>query len=475
MKSRSRIFNTEDQVVFAKLSGDNNPLHIDPVAARKSLFGSAVVHGIHTLLWGLDCVLEGEHEKVEVQSIRAVFPKPLKVGEEVFLSSSNEADGRVFIFLKSGGSILTTLEVKLNSFSHKGFEGIKPCFPKMTLPRDLSDTEIESDSGTLDLCLDAGLATKLFPNLMRCISPLQSSVILSTTRLVGVRCPGLHSLYSELCLSKTKPNENTALNYKVTKFDKRFGLVLMNINAPDMTGTIEAFRRTAPLKQANYLTLKSRVKSNEFSGQRAIIIGGSRGLGEVTAKLLAAGAADVKVTFNQGRIEADSIVGDITSNGGVADSFHFDVLNPKNDFSNILKNNWIPTHLYYFATPFIFSGVKGVFSPQLYNKFCGFYCDGFVNIINQLREFGVKRIFCPSTVAINELPTNMAEYTVAKTASEVICTFLEKADRELIIHKPRFPRVATDQTLSIMPVNNRDPVPIMLDELRIFRDRNIKT
>jgi hypothetical protein len=89
----------------------------------------------------------------------------------------------------------------------------------MKPPLDLLDTEIESDSGTLGLCLETGLATKLFPNLMRCISSLQISVILSTTRLVGVRCLRLHSLYSELCLSKTKPNQNAASQHRLSEIN----------------------------------------------------------------------------------------------------------------------------------------------------------------------------------------------------------------------------------------------------------------
>ena len=39
----SRSFSIEDQRAFAKLSGDSNPLHIDPVAARRLMFGQVAV------------------------------------------------------------------------------------------------------------------------------------------------------------------------------------------------------------------------------------------------------------------------------------------------------------------------------------------------------------------------------------------------------------------------------------------------
>ena len=47
----SRRFAMEDVESFAELSGDFNPLHVDPVAARRALYGEVVVHGVHSLLW----------------------------------------------------------------------------------------------------------------------------------------------------------------------------------------------------------------------------------------------------------------------------------------------------------------------------------------------------------------------------------------------------------------------------------------
>jgi hypothetical protein len=63
----------------------------------------------------------------------------------------------------------------------------------------------------------------------------------------------------------------------------------------------------------------------------------------------------------------------------------------------------------------------------------------------------------------------MGEYAAAKMAGEILCDFLQKANPRLTIHKPRLPRVATDQTVSLLPVGNQDPVSVLLTNLRHLR------
>ena len=50
----SRFFTLNDQHEFAKFSADSNPIHIDPIFARRSISGECIVHGIHGLMWALN-------------------------------------------------------------------------------------------------------------------------------------------------------------------------------------------------------------------------------------------------------------------------------------------------------------------------------------------------------------------------------------------------------------------------------------
>ena len=47
-------FNYEAQEWFAAVSGDYNPMHMDADWARRSLLGSPIVHGIHSVIYCFD-------------------------------------------------------------------------------------------------------------------------------------------------------------------------------------------------------------------------------------------------------------------------------------------------------------------------------------------------------------------------------------------------------------------------------------
>lgn len=78
--SLERIFTDEDVAAFAKLSGDDNPIHVDADAARRARFDRQVVHGVlvtslisrllGTRLPGAGTVLLGQ----ELRYRRPVYP-----------------------------------------------------------------------------------------------------------------------------------------------------------------------------------------------------------------------------------------------------------------------------------------------------------------------------------------------------------------------------------------------------------------
>jgi NADP-dependent 3-hydroxy acid dehydrogenase YdfG len=245
----------------------------------------------------------------------------------------------------------------------------------------------------------------------------------------------------------------------------------MDVEAPGMRGQIKTFIRPTPQAQAAFADVCREVESREFSEQRALIIGGSRGLGEVAAKLLAAGGAEVIITYYRGEQDAKRIAEEIVAHGAKAECLPLNVLDPSPALLSMVANPSMPLYLYYFATPFIFGAVKGRFSAKRFTTFSEYYVTGFLRTVQTLAASaaGLQKIFYPSSAAIDELPLDMGAYAAAKMAGEVLCDFLQKTNPGIAIHKPRLPRVATDQTASLLPVSNQEPVSVLLAHLRYLR------
>jgi acyl dehydratase len=80
----SRVLTMNDVRLFAEVTGDDNPIHIDEEAGRQSRFGKPVVHGVYVL--GLASKVLGRDfpgpGSIAV-SLSAKFLRPVPVGEEV--------------------------------------------------------------------------------------------------------------------------------------------------------------------------------------------------------------------------------------------------------------------------------------------------------------------------------------------------------------------------------------------------------
>lgn len=79
---------------FARVSGDDNPIHVDPAFSARTTFGRTVSHGmlIYARLWGLIRQARPEARQVS-QSM--MFPNPAFTGEEVVLTVTGDLPGRV--------------------------------------------------------------------------------------------------------------------------------------------------------------------------------------------------------------------------------------------------------------------------------------------------------------------------------------------------------------------------------------------
>lgn len=451
----SRQFSRTDQLAFASLSGDVNPIHLDPVAARRTVAGQCIVHGMHSLLWALDVLAR---TSVAAQALRVRFLKPIFLDEEVRCTWDAQA----------GKLILTVDDIKVVDVNLQA--GPSPVHDVITAPpvpgrRAPADRTfhacLELRPRPFELHGDPDLTGKLFPDATQLYGRQTIDEIAALSYVVGMEVPGLNSLFSSLRVDLMKVPDAPRL-YFVFQGDERFNRLTIHVTGHTLQAEIEAFYRPQPMRMPASADLINRVRNGEHAGVCALVVGGSRGLGEISAKLIAAGGGAVIITYRTGADEANGIADDIRRSGGQCQ-----VIPLTAGEATVLPPN-LPAinQLYYFATPKIFGKRTSCFDDALYQQFFSVYVDGFEAVCQQIVERGNRpAILYPSTVAIDKPLPELAEYVKAKSEGEALCRRLNGSDQTAIL-MPRLPRIATDQTQALLQVPAEDPVEIMAPLIR---------
>lgn len=466
-----RRFEWNDHERFARISADVNPIHMDRLAARRTPAGTPIVHGIHSLLWLLDCAARASPQTFRIVRLRTQFPQPVYVGDEVtFESQEANSDGARFRLLVDEEEVtLATIDYRptprepLQKFEAHITAMVAPNAP---LARELQD--MHGLSGSLVFASVDGQLERLFPAAVAALGPARIAALANISTLVGMIVPGLHSLLSGLDLSVVDDHDEPedAMRYQVTSITPRFRLVRLGVSTRGWRGSVETVNRIPPVRQLGIYDAATVVAPSEFRDANALIVGGSRGLGELTAKLIAAGGGKVTVTYASGRKDAETVASEIRGAGLDCTAVAYDVRHSAE--AQLSAAPFVPTHLYYFATPPIFRRKGGLFDVTRFDEFNRFYVFAFFELVRAClnASAGELRIFYPSSSALDNRPGNMTEYSMSKAAAEVLCADLARFIPRAIVFTERLPRLPTDQTSSALQVKPINPVDVMLPILR---------
>ena len=192
----------------------------------------------------------------------------------------------------------------------------------------------------------------------------------------------------------------------------------------------------------------------------------------MTAKLLAAGGADVIITYHVGKDDADQLVGEIRLGGGLCRAIPFDVTRPAETAPELLTGSELLTHVYYFATPHIESNPHE-WNDALFLNYCEYFVDGLKRTIDTLYDrwnycAPQVKVFYPSTIFLDVPEKGLAEYTAAKAVGEEVCQQLDRFSEEIRFFVPRLPRMLTDQTNTIIGTTTNEPLAVMREALLNF-------
>jgi len=441
-------------------------MHVDPVFARRTQFGRQVVHGMHTLLWGLDRFF-GTVDAPRPTSLKVRFSKPALVGDVVQLAMADAGGGTRRLEITAANVNLATASLVFGGATAPVALRLPPAPALSESPRELALADIDGLAGNLELAAGMVAAAATFPAATRVLGAGTVAALLATSRLVGMECPGMHSIFAGLAVDLVEPGgPGECLAWRVHRVDARFRRVDLDVGGGGIVGRLEAFLRMPPTRQLAMKEVCAVVDRDEFAGQCALIVGGSRGLGEVTAKIVAAGGGLPVVTYAVGQEEAAELAAEIGAAGGKCQIIRYDARLPAGPQLAALRVE--PAAFYYFATCSIFRRKSALYEPLLMREFTSFFVDGFYELCSELRTRRPGRLagFYPSTVAIDSPLRELTEYCLAKLAGEALCERLRTFLPDLDIVVARLPRIQTDQTATLVPVHSEPPLDVMLPNVR---------
>lgn len=464
----SRIFTPADQEWFAAFSGDCNPIHLDSIAARRTLAGVPVVHGLHNMLWALNTVAAAHPEMPIPTSLRASFNQFVSLGETVSVRLSSVDANQLRVSVTSNGLSVMTVSVLLSVEGLREPSSDVPANGKsisVSAPLDLSMNEMASLSGIVPYATDFSIVQSAFRDVSRWLGVARVADLAGCTRIVGMVCPGLHSIFNGLNIQLTQQRSRRAgVSFRVASTDERFRRLVLDVAGTGIQGTLTTTARQPPVAQPSIKDLAAVVRHGEFANQTAMIVGGSRGLGELTAKMIVVGGGRVVITYAQGVADAKRVVDEIADAEGLAEAIPHDATLPCAT-QPIASYAGHITNLYYFATPQIGGKSSDVIDLSRLPVFLQFYAYGFYDVSKTLAR-GKLVVLYPSSVFVRECAPKFIAYAMAKAAGELLSAEMTRSWRGVKVLSPRLPPLPTDQTAGFATTNLDSPVNVMLPLLR---------
>ena len=456
----SRVFTDKDQVNFAKFSNDYNPIHLDKKYARKTLPGTTIVHGMHALLWSMELFLSKYqfiyseykvyfHKYIKENSIVNLFWDS-KLCKLIIKNTNDINLVTISCINKSSVTELNRNACKINYESKSG----EPA--KIEIQRiNVGDTSSIFYNGKKDVI------NKILPLLSKSLNHEIIKEIALQSYIVGMKVPGLNSLLASINFIISFLNKQQTVTIK--HVNKYFNSVKSEYLGKNITSILETFFRPEPVKPISCAEiLDSSFKLPNLKNKSVFVVGGSRGLGAITCKLLACAGARVTLSYNYGREEALAVADDIKSIGGLCKVIQFTV-SPSQTYK-VLDDKY--EHVYYFATNKIFHDDIRNSDKNIYDSFYEIYVNCFKSLAEYLiKNSQTKKIFYPSSIAIEKPIDTLKDYIEAKKEGEQVCMLLQKKFLIKVIC-PRLNRILTDQTNTIVPVKFDNPVDTMLVSIK---------
>ncbi|MGB7757999.1 MAG: SDR family oxidoreductase [Salinisphaera sp.] len=334
---------------FAELTGDCSSLHTDEAFARRTRFRQRPAHGMLAVM-ALAALarLEAGPASVRLESIQGHFREPIWTRDRLLLRVQVESDGDARRFNASWTHAVRGTELAVASGRYwpvaRGRDqssGVAaPAEPPRFEELDPDLETLEGRSETIGFTVDPGLLERFESELLvamglECGSVLSPELlaVMMLSPMSGMRLPGRRGASLRFALDFTAAIEcgqYCTLTGTVRRVQLGVGLVSTDLvlqvaGSPVATGSAEAVLTGIPTAMPSPAEIASTSVDMGIKGRIALVVGGSRGVGEVTAKFLALLGASVALTYHRGAADAEHIIEAIRAAGGTASCFACDV------------------------------------------------------------------------------------------------------------------------------------------------------
>lgn len=408
MSSKIIKIKKKDGILFSKVSGDYNKIHLDDLYGYNSLFGAKVAHGVLLIIFILNKLsIYKKLNNLDEYYLETKFLKPILYNKPIKLPGNFKINKTYKIYQEN--NIISTLKIlDENILLEKK--------PELLLQKNV----LLKQSKKLD---NIYIPKKLF------------DLFCAISKYVGTINPGEHSLLSEI-----KINYNKYFNYKnVRIYSKKIkNLPIINnfMEYENYNATFQSIIRPKLLNKKEKLNKKILTQIKE-QNRNVLILGASSGIGKSTLDLYLKNK-DIKIL-------ATSYNNTIKNN---EKNLITKKINIEKDIKRIVNliNKYKISRIYYFPTPKIY------FDDNLKNetkKLFDFYYVQFPKqLLNLLKNINLE-FFFPSTTYVQINPNSI--YSKYKLKSEAILDKFRSQNIKINIY--RFPGIDTKQNLSIIPQN----------------------